>query len=114
MGRLTLIVEIRVHDPAAFRSVADRAVEHTVREHGTLQYEWFSSDDGRRVIVIETFEDENAFEIHAERVAQIIAELRTVGEFVETRVLGDVDPERLERLSSTTSSRLRPYAGFRR
>ena len=114
MGRLTLIVEIRVHDPAAFRSVADRAVEHTVREHGTLHYEWFSSDDGRRVIVIETFEDENAIEIHAERIAQLIAELREVSEFVDTQVLGDLDPARLERLSSPTTSLLKPYAGFRR
>jgi quinol monooxygenase YgiN len=107
---------VREGRDADFRALMAEMVESTKRdEPGTLEYEWYVSDDGRRV---------HLFEIYAD-VDATMAHLATFGERYMRRFFGILIPERMtlygdpgERVRAALA-RLAPAimthaAGFRR
>jgi quinol monooxygenase YgiN len=113
MSGIILLVHLRVSDPEAFRVAADKLVAISDAEPGTLRYEWFQTDDGSQVRIIEEFVDEAALAAHSANITAVAAELLAVSEFVSTGVLGEVSAEQRERRTSPTSDVYAPYAGFR-
>ncbi len=62
--RLTVNLTVNDGKLDAFQSVARTMTESSKTEPGTLGYEWFSSADGKRVRLVETYADAAAVEAH--------------------------------------------------
>ena len=62
--RLTVNVTVNDGQIDAFKSVAQTMTEDSKAEPGTLGYEWFSSSDGKRFRLVETYVDAAAVEAH--------------------------------------------------
>ena len=114
MARFVMLVELEVHDPAAFRLVAEQLIAIAEEEPGTLRYEWFESADGRTVQIIEEFVDEAAFGVHGGNIGDLIADASGLFDFAGTKVLGAVSAERRETMSARpTTAFFEPYGAFR-
>jgi quinol monooxygenase YgiN len=109
-----LLVDLQVKDPVAFAAAAKKLVDISQAEPGTLRYEWFSSDDGRAVRIIEEFVDEAALTVHGEHIESTVPELLAAADIVGTEVLGEVSAERRERMAGPATGFLGYYAGFKR
>ena len=112
MSAITLLIDFRVDDHDAFRVAADKLVAISQTEVGTLAYEWFASDDGRRARIIERFENEAAFTVHSASVGPVIEELKATGTFESTDVLGDASEALRQRMTRPNTTLYAPYAGF--
>ena len=69
----------------ALRTLMAEMVDATQGEPGTLDYEWYLSDDGTRVHVLERYEDS----------AAVLAHLATFGERFMGRFFATLSPERV-------------------
>jgi quinol monooxygenase YgiN len=114
MSNIVLLVDFRVDDADAFRIAADKLIAIAQDEPGTLGYEWFASDDGRRVRIVERFADEAALATHSANIRPVIDELKAAGAMVGSEVLGEASDALRERMSGPTTTLFAPYAGIRR
>jgi quinol monooxygenase YgiN len=114
MASVILLVELQVKDSVAFAVAAKKLVDISQAEPGTLRYEWFSSDDGRAVRIIEEFVDEAALAVHGEHIESTVPALLAAADIVGTGVLGEISPERHERMAGPGTGFLGHYAGFKR
>lgn len=114
MASVVLLVELRVRDLEGFQEVAQRLIKISESEPGTLRYEWFASDDGAEVRVIEEFVDEAALATHVTNIENVVVELREAADIVRTGVLGDVSEERRERMAGSATTFVDYFAGFKR
>jgi quinol monooxygenase YgiN len=114
MASLILLVELRVTDAEAFRPAAQRLIAISEAEPGTLRYEWFSSDDGLDVRIIEEFADEAALDTHGANIAEAITGLLAAADLVRTGVLGEVSEQRRARMAGPGTGFLGYFAGFKR
>jgi quinol monooxygenase YgiN len=62
--RLTVNMTVNEAQLAAFKSIAATLTEISKGESGTLGYEWFTSGDGKRFRLVETYADAAAVEAH--------------------------------------------------
>lgn len=95
MTELSLIVEFDI--PAGrlddFKAATREVIEATGEETGAQRYDWYVSEDGRRDINLERFEDSAAFVIHDAHVAPIVGPMMETCALRRFAVLGDPSDE---------------------
>lgn len=79
-----------------FKRVAGEALELTKSEAGTLQYDWFLSDDETTCVVRETYENSDAILVHIAHVGDLIGQLAQLGGGLEIEAFGTLSPELVE------------------
>ena len=110
-----LEVAVKPGQLETFRSLMEEMVASTRGEPGTLIYEWYVSDDGRVVHLIERYADS----------AATVAHVATFGEKFAGRFLAAVDPTRFTVMGSPNDEAqaaligfgpayLQPFGGFAR
>lgn len=88
-----------------FIKCADEALELVRTERGSLQYDWFLSDDKRRCVVQERYADSNAVLEHLRKVRNLLPRLAELGGGLEVDVLGDPSPK----VRDAVSQRVRAF-----
>ena len=83
-------------DLAEFKRVAGQALEITKAEAGTLQYDWFFSDDETKCVVRETYENSDAVLAHIANVGDLIGQLAQLGGGLEIEGFGTMSPQLAE------------------
>jgi len=83
-------------------------------EPGTLRYEQYLSDDGRRAINLEVFRDADAFVDHNRNVADLVPALFDAGPVVHLDVIGEVNDAMREELAFAAASYLAPLGSIDR
>lgn len=95
MDRITLIVEFSIKPGMgdAFEAAAAK-MRGTVQrdEPGTVQYDWWLSDDGTRDINIEAFRDSDALADHMANTEPLVGDLIATADVVRVEVLGELTP----------------------
>lgn len=72
-----------------FRQLAAEALETARGEPGTLQYDWFFSDDGAECVVRETYGSSDAVLAHLGNVGPLIERLIELGGGLKLEVFGE-------------------------
>ena len=72
-----------------FTELAAEALATIRGESGTLQHDWFLSDDGARCIVRETYASSEAFLTHLAGAGPLLGRLVELGGGLELEVFGD-------------------------
>ena len=93
--RLTVNFVVNDAQLGEFKSIAAEMNEGTKSESGTLGYEWFVSDDGKRFRLVETYEDVAAIEAHfmGPVVQQLVPRLAAVCTVDGFEFYGDPGPK---------------------
>ena len=109
------IVEAKIKDGQrdAFEAVLKEIVAETSKEEGTLNYQYYVSDDGD-VLVYERFKDVEAAHVHVTNWDNFAA--RWVAAAAPTRMvhLGDLPDDLRERHAALAPKMLKPFGGFAR
>ena len=109
------IVEAQIKDGQrdTFEAVMKEIVEETKKEPGTLNYQYYVSDDGQ-VLVYERFKDAEAAHIHVSNWDNFAE--RWVAAAVPTRMvhLGNLPADLRERHAALAPAWLKPFGGFAR
>jgi quinol monooxygenase YgiN len=116
-GHLTFFAEATVKDGQldAFEELVREMVEGTSAEPQTLAYEWYVSDDGRSVNVLEKYADSDAFLSHAEGfLAKWAGRMMECVDITRFVVGGDPSPAVRELLDGFGATYARPWGGFSR
>jgi len=79
---------IKATDLAEFKQLAAEALDATRDEAGTLQYDWFFSDDDAQCVVRETYRDSDAVLVHLGNVAPLLGRMVELGGGLELEVFG--------------------------
>jgi len=79
---------IQSTDLAEFKQLAAEALDTTRGEAGTLQYDWFFSDDDAQCVVRETYRDSEAVLVHLGNVAPLLGRMVELGGGIELEVFG--------------------------
>ncbi len=72
-----------------FTKLAAEAMATIRGEPGTLQHDWFLSDDGTRCVVRETYASSDAFLAHLAGVGPLLGRLVELGGGLELEVFGE-------------------------
>jgi quinol monooxygenase YgiN len=92
-----LAVDMTVHEGQreAFRALAKEMTRKSETETGTLGYEWFFSDDGRRGRLLETYADAGAVWAHfaGPVVSELVPQLVALCQIDRVEVYGDPGPQ---------------------
>ncbi len=111
MSALQVTVRLQIHQGklAEFKEVAARCMQ-SVREKdtGTLQYDWFLSDDESVCVVREAYRDSDAVFEHIGNLGDAMGELLAVSD-MELEVFGSPSPELVE---ATADLAPRVYSAF--
>ena len=83
-----------------FKHLAAQALEEARGEPGTLQYDWFFSDDGANCVVRETYASSDAVLAHLGNVGPLLGRLVELGGGLELEVFGDPSPTLREALAA--------------
>ena len=86
-----------------FKQLAAEALATVRREPGTLQHDWFFSDDGARCVVARTYASSDAFLAHLAGAGPLLGRLVELGGGLELEVFGE--PSAALREPSLPSSR---------
>jgi quinol monooxygenase YgiN len=111
------VIELAVKDGQldTFKTLMGEMVAGTSGETGTLNYEWYISDDERTVHIFEKYADSDAMITHVSGFME-----KWAGRFLEcvdpTRftVYGDPSPAARELLAAFGGMYLGPWGGFAR
>lgn len=91
-----LAVELTVHDGQLeeFKNVAKAMTAESEAEPGTLGYEWFSSADGKRWRLLETYLDSGAVEAHfaGPVVGELVPKMMPLCKIDRFEIYGDPGP----------------------
>jgi len=89
----TLFVEFDIKPGAteAFKQAAQALFERTQDEPGTLTYDYYLSEDGRRNVNVEVFRDADAFTYHNRNAADLVPALFDCLDKVSIVVMGDAN-----------------------
>ena len=109
-----LTLEVKDGQLEAFRAVMADLVASTRSEAGTLVYEWYISEDGRTVQILERFEDTAAYLTHGDGFAPFAERFLATVDIRGFTVFGDPDDEARERLSGLGPNYMAGLGGFRR
>jgi quinol monooxygenase YgiN len=93
--RLTVNLTVNEGQLEAFKSIANTLTEISKGELGTVGYEWFSSGDGKRFRLVETYADAAAVEAHfaGPAVMEWVPKLVTVCSVDGFEFYGDPGPK---------------------
>ena len=111
------ILEVRVKPEArdSFPALVEELVEHTGKEPGAQNYEWFSSEDGETVHIFERYADSDALMTHMAGFGEkFAARFFEAVDPIGMTVYGDPSPEAAEGLGALGPTMLGSMAGFRR
>jgi quinol monooxygenase YgiN len=72
-----------------FEQLANDALATIRNESGTLQHDWFFSDDGARCVVRETYTSSDAFLAHLAGAGPLLGRLVELGGGLELEVFGE-------------------------
>jgi quinol monooxygenase YgiN len=99
----------------AFKQLMEEMVEGTSGESGTLNYEWYISEDESTIHLFEKYESSEAMITHVKGFLEKWA-ARFMGCSNTTRftVYGDPSPEARELLAPFGGTYLKPWGGFAR
>ena len=77
------ILHVHDHKRGEVKAVVDQCIAR-VRENepGTLQYDWYISEDGSTCIVFDTYEDSDAALFHMVSLGSLVGELAALGRLV--------------------------------
>ena len=75
-----------------FKQLAGEALDAARGEPGTLQYDWFFSDDGTRCVVRETYRSSDDVLAHLGNVGPLLGRLVELGGGLELEVFGEPSP----------------------
>ena len=87
-----------------FKKLATQALEITKGEAGTLQYDWFFSDDETVCVVRETYADSDAVLAHMTNLGELIGELLEVSGGCEFEIFGSPSAQLLEAAAAVSPS----------
>jgi quinol monooxygenase YgiN len=73
---------------AEFKQLAGEALESARGEAGTVQYDWFFSDDDTECVVRETYRDSEAVLAHLGNVGPLLGRMIDLGGGLELEVFG--------------------------
>ena len=109
------IVEAKIKDGQrdTFEAVMREIVAETEKEQGTLNYQYYVSDDGD-VLVYERFRDVAAAHIHINNWDNFAERWVAAAEPVRMVHLGDLPDELRERHAVLAPLWLKPFGGFAR
>jgi len=93
--RLTVNFVVSGEQLEEFKSIAKAMTSVTREEPGTLGYEWFTSADGKRFRLVETYVDSSALEAHfmGAAVQQWVPRLAQVCKVDGFEIYGDPGPK---------------------
>ena len=116
MGEVTLIpvFEIKAGRTEDFRAASAKLIERVNGEPGTLRYEQYLSDDGRRAINIEVFRDADAFVAHNRNVGDLVPALFDAGPVIHLDVIGEANDAMRQELAFAQASFLAPLGSIDR
>jgi quinol monooxygenase YgiN len=80
----------------AFKRGVATAIEGSRQEPGTVQYDWFSTEDESAFLVREKFECSEAFLSHVEDATDTLAQLVELGGGLKLEIFGSPTAELLE------------------
>jgi len=83
---------IAANDLSEFKQLAAQALDAARGEPGTLQYDWFFSDDGTRCVVRETYRSSDDVLAHLGNVGPLLGRLVELGGGLELEVFGEPTP----------------------
>jgi quinol monooxygenase YgiN len=116
-GRVTLVVEFAI-EPGRLDDflAAGRAFREAVQaaEPGTLAYDWWVSEDGRRGLNIEVFADSAALATHMANTAALAPRLAAAAGVVRVEVLGDLSAEARAAIAPAATGWFRLSGGVER
>jgi quinol monooxygenase YgiN len=116
-GHVSWVVELAVKpgELDTFRALMEEMVEGTSPEPGTLNYEWYVSDDESTIHIFEKYADSDAMIAHVTGFVEKWA-ARFVASVDVTRftVYGDPSPAARELLTGFGPTYLGPWGGFAR
>jgi quinol monooxygenase YgiN len=75
-----------------FKLLAAEALAAVRGEPGTLQHDWFFSDDGGQCVVRETYASSDAFLAHLAGAGPLLGQLVELGGGLELEVFGEPSP----------------------
>src|ERR1700734_3740993 len=93
--RLAVEATVNEGQQEAFKELAPAMTAGSEAEPGTLGYEWFFSEDGRRCRLLETYADSDAVKAHfaGPVVRQLVPQLVPLCTMDRFEVYGDPGPE---------------------
>jgi quinol monooxygenase YgiN len=114
--RLAVEMTVNAGQLEAFKAVARTMTEKTDSEPGTLGYEWFSSADGSRWRLLETYVDANAVLAHftGPVVRDLVPQLAAVCMIDRFEIYGDPGPQVTEMAAGLGSHVFSYWAGLSR
>lgn len=98
-----------------FSALAQECIDRAKRnEKGTLEYEWYLTDDGRICHLHERFADSDAMIEHlsGDIVSEVLPQLLEVADLTGFDVHGDPSPEGQEALAAFGTRNFHELAGF--
>lgn len=102
-NKVHLNVSLAIHEGklGQFQAIAREMVEATRKEPGTLRYEWFLSNDGKRCQLIETYSDDDALLAHfaGPAMQEGVPKMLNTAEVTSFEVYGNPGPKARETLS---------------
>jgi quinol monooxygenase YgiN len=115
--QVSLLVEtvVKPGELDTFEALMEEMVEHTSKEPGTLNYEWYASDDGGAVHIYERYADSDAVIAHAtgfpvEWAKRFVACV----EVTRATVYGNPSARARELMAGFGPTYLGPWGGFAR
>jgi quinol monooxygenase YgiN len=115
--QVSLLVETVVKPGGldTFKTLMEELVEHASEEPGTLNYEWYVSDDGGTVHIYERYADSEAVTAHATGIpAERLRRFAACVEVTRATVYGDPSPRARELMAGFGPTYLGPWGGFAR
>lgn len=109
------IVEAKIKDGQreAFEAVMNEIVEATKKEKGTLNYQYYVSDDGH-VLVYERFADVDSAHVHIDNWDNFAERWVAAAEPTRMMHLGNLPDELRARHAALAPLWLKPFGGFAR
>ncbi len=99
--RLTVDLRPDEAQMAAFKSLAEAMTAVSKSEPGTLGYEWFASEDGKQVRLVETYSNAAAIEAHfmGDAVQVHVPKMMGCATVTGFEIYGDPGPKVTEMIS---------------
>ena len=115
-NELSWVIELAVKPGKLeeFKALRDEMVESTEKETGALQYEWFISEDGTAVQVLERYADSAAGLQHVGNFGAFAERFLGAVDVTRLTVYGEPDDELRGALSAFGPAHLSPFGGFAR
>lgn len=117
MASVAYLLEMTIED-GKLAEFKEKAADYTAAvrdgEPGTLEYQWWLSEDGKRSLLKETFDGSASILKHFENVGPTLPALLAIAPFTRLEVFGDVSAEARTALDDLGATYLDHLVGFER